>query len=226
MKTLLSVLAATLVGSTAVNAVVFNSTGSQLIPDGNITGIESTINVSGLGANEHTVESFTLSLTITGGRNGDLFAYLTHDGVTAVLLNRVGRGNVAGGYSDAGFAVTFSDVGNDIHSYQSGTFFLDESGRLMGTWGADGRDASPLSATATDPRVSNPFSVFTGKSSGGDWTLFLADVNGNAAQGTLESWSLDITAVPEPTNVALGVFGGLFVVVQGVRFWKKKQATT
>ena len=32
-------------------------------------------------------------------------------------------------------------------------------------------------------------------------------------QSTLTSWSLDIvTAVPEPINVALGVFGGLLLV--------------
>jgi hypothetical protein len=34
---------------------------------------------------------------------------------------------------------------------------------------------------------------------------------------TLNSWSLDITAVPEPVNVALGCFAGLFLVVSLVR---------
>jgi len=40
------------------------------------------------------------------------------------------------------------------------------------------------------------------------WTLFFADtVNGD--QTTLNGWSLDITAVPEPANIALGVFVGI-----------------
>lgn len=211
-------------GATAASATVFNSNPETItIADGNLTGIESTINVSGLGPNEHTVESFTLSLNITGGRNGDLYAYLTHDGVTAVLLNRVGRGDVAGGYSDAGFAVTFTALGADVHTYQSGVYALDGSGRLTGTWAADGRTTSPFVVTSGDSRGSG-LSAFTGTSSAGDWTLFLADVNGNAVQGTLDSWSMDMTAVPEPANVALGIFGGLFATVQGVRLWKRKQA--
>ncbi len=36
---------------------------------------------------------------------------------------------------------------------------------------------------------------------------------GGGGESTITSWSLDlITAVPEPINVALGVFGGLLVV--------------
>jgi hypothetical protein len=41
------------------------------------------------------------------------------------------------------------------------------------------------------------------------WTLTLQD---SAGAGTLVNWSLDITAVPEPVNVALGIFAGVFVV--------------
>jgi hypothetical protein len=46
----------------------------------------------------------------------------------------------------------------------------------------------------------------------GTWTLFIADLSGGE-QSTLVSWSLDITAVPEPVNVALGIFAGVFLVV-------------
>jgi hypothetical protein len=45
----------------------------------------------------------------------------------------------------------------------------------------------------------------------GTWTLFFADMSGGA-ESTVVSWGLDITAVPEPANVALGIFGGLFLV--------------
>ena len=41
--------------------------------------------------------------------------------------------------------------------------------------------------------------------------LLLAS-GGNSSPSTLVNWSLDITAVPEPVNVALGIFAGVFVV--------------
>ena len=51
------------------------------------------------------------------------------------------------------------------------------------------------------------------------WTLFFADtVAGDTT--TLNGWSLDITSmspVPEPVNVALGIFGGLLAVVGMVK---------
>lgn len=50
-----------------------------------------------------------------------------------------------------------------------------------------------------------------GLSPNGIWVL---DIWNNGLSGnTLASWSLDVTAVPEPVNVALGVFGLLFAVV-------------
>jgi len=43
--------------------------------------------------------------------------------------------------------------------------------------------------------------------------LFFADVSGGGGNSTIASWSLDIiTAVPEPINVALRFFAGLFLV--------------
>ena len=48
--------------------------------------------------------------------------------------------------------------------------------------------------------------------SNGTWTLFLADLSAGA-QSQLVSWELDITAVPEPVNVALGIFAGVFLAV-------------
>lgn len=221
MKNLSSfVLTASLLGSFATQATIFNSTGTPLIiPDGNSVGVQNTINVSGL---EPNVSSLSVTLNITGGRNGDLFAYLTRDSAIAILLNRVGRGEVAGGYGGTGFQILLQDGSPDVHTYQISGFANDGEGRVLGTFGADGRSESPFSVTTSSPRTSNPFSVFTGGAANGDWTLFIADVNGNSNEAILDSWSLDITAVPEPINVALGIFGGLFAVVQGVRYWKRK----
>jgi subtilisin-like proprotein convertase family protein len=207
------VIAAAIIGCSTAEATIFSNNTSYVIPDGNLAGVESTINVTG----GNIVDNLVLTLNISGGRNGDLYAYLTHDGTTAVLLNRVGRGDVAGGYSDAGFAVTFSGAGGDIHTYQTQSPVYDGFGRLTGTWGADGRDVSPFSATTGFSRLSNPLSVFNGYSGDGDWTLFLADVNGNAVEGTLDSWS--ITEVPEPTTWALIGFGMIFSTTNAARWW-------
>ena len=42
-------------------------------------------------------------------------------------------------------------------------------------------------------------------------SVFVPLTNESGGSPTV-SWSLDITAVPEPANVALGIFAGLFVV--------------
>jgi hypothetical protein len=45
------------------------------------------------------------------------------------------------------------------------------------------------------------------------WTLDLVNYGKGAGDvNTITGWSLGITAVPEPVNVALGIFAGLFVV--------------
>ena len=49
-------------------------------------------------------------------------------------------------------------------------------------------------------------------------------VSGGATSQVLD-WGLQITAVPEPVTVSLGIFGGLFALVglcrsrQGRKFW-------
>ena len=45
------------------------------------------------------------------------------------------------------------------------------------------------------------------------WALVLWDNSTSGIENGLISWSLDITAVPEPVTVALGVFAGVFLVV-------------
>jgi hypothetical protein len=55
--------------------------------------------------------------------------------------------------------------------------------------------------------------AYEGKNPNNTWTLFFADtVNGDTT--TLNGWSLDIAAVPEPTTTAVMIFGALFTCVQ------------
>jgi hypothetical protein len=60
-------------------------------------------------------------------------------------------------------------------------------------------------------------SVFYGQNPNNTWTLFFADtVNGDTT--TPNGWSLDVTAVPEPANIALGVFG---IIAIGGMAWRR-----
>lgn len=67
-------------------------------------------------------------------------------------------------------------------------------------------------------------SGFNGSAVDGTWTLFFADEVSGGGQATLTGWSLDLTAVPEPANVAMVIFGvgfagvGPFVVPQLMSF--------
>src|SRR5206468_6205253 len=115
-----------------------------VIPDGNPTGWSDTRSVS---VSDHYITEVHVGLNISGGYNGDLYGYLSHNGVLVPLLNRVGvQSGDAFGYGDTGFNVTLSDSGTyDIHFYgnHSPSF---SSGQLTGTWQADGRNIDPNSS--------------------------------------------------------------------------------
>ena len=161
-----------------------------------------------------------MKLDLTGGFNGDLYAYLSHDGILVPLLNRVGVTATAPasdfGYSDSGFAVTFSQsAGHDVHFYDQFSPTIT-GGQLTGSWQPDGRTISPLSAAASFDSASQiSLDAFNGHDPNGSWTLFIADVSAGGGQSQLTSWELDITAVPEPGEwalvmglVSLGVWAG------------------
>jgi len=194
----------------------FSSTGSQAIPDADPVGIANAISFTGTGLHVTDV-SFTFN--ISGGWNGDLYAYLTHGSDNLVLLNRVGIGNGSGALYDFGYAgsgfnnITLRDgeYGN-IHNY--GGTVLNVSPTAGGTYKPDGQALDP----ASDPSLFSATggsltfgSQFGGANPEGTWTLFFADLS-SGGNATLDSWSLAITAVPEPVNVALGIFGGVFLV--------------
>ncbi len=180
------------------------------IPDGALTGWSDTRTVNLTGE----ILDLEVTLNLSGGWNGDLYGYLTHDSGFAVLLNRPGRTAANGaGYSDSGFAVSFG-VGalNDIHLYQGVTGSVSP---VTGLWAADGREVHPLSALDTDARTALVDS-FLGLNPSGDWTLFLADVDGGGAQATLVDWGLILT-VPEPTSVGLMALGLGFLMLRRSR---------
>lgn len=206
---LLALAASSGLVSAATTVVHPKAVGTE-IPDDDASGLVSQIVVSGAGV----VTGIQLTLVTSGGWNGDLYAYLEHNGVISVLLNRAGvtSSNSAGG-SSSGMNVIFADAAQeDVHSGLSDVF-----GELAtGTYQPDGRAADPGVVLDTSPRTLF-LSFFDGQLAAGDWTLFIADLSTDDT-ATLESWSLALTtelsAVPEPGAVVpLGALcaGGLLL---------------
>lgn len=210
-------MAAVMSGSAATYTTNFTSgfANGGTIPDANPSGWADSRTISAFGSG-FRITDINVSLNVSGGFNGDLYAYLSYTPATgggsgfSVLLNRVGRtGGNPFGYGDAGFNITLDDSAmTDFHLYGGG-------GAPTGSFQVDGRNVDPT--TVTDASARTAFlSSFNNLDANGTWTLFFADLSGGD-QSTLLSWSLEITAVPEPANVALGIFGGMFAMVACVR---------
>jgi len=183
------------------------STGFQnggVIPDGVLTGWSDTRTLSGAPT---AIGDVNVRLSLSGGWNGDLYAYLVHNSGFAVLLNRVGRtGANEPGFGTAGMNVTLDDSALlNIHDVSApGT-------PPTYSYAPDGRNISPLSSGSLFDSTSATalLSSFTGNANG-NWTLFVADVSGGGVS-TVTSWGLDIAAVPEPASIIEGMVAVLFL---------------
>ena len=205
---------ATLLETSAAVYTINSGTVNLTIPDGNPNGVSSTLNVS---VADHQITGLSVTLNVSGGYNGDLYAYLSYGGVLVPLVNRIGVGSGNSfGASGAGMNVTLTDGGalGDIH--------LGGDSVLSGTYEADGRNISPLSSAAAFDSASRvSFAGYNTLDPNGTWTLFFADVSGGGVS-TLNSWSMDISAVPEPVNVAMPVFGGLLGAAALIGHFKRR----
>jgi hypothetical protein len=67
---------------------------------------------------------------------------------------------------------------------------------------------------------------FNGLNPNNTWGLVLWDTSSSGIENGLVSWTLNVTAVPEPVNVALGVFGVLFVGGIAGRFHLGRRRST
>ena len=183
------------------------------IPDGLVAGMQDSRTITSDITN---ITAVRVRLKVSGNFNGDLYGYLRHTsgGTTriGILLNRPGRvttNSTDFGYSDSGFDVTVADAAaHDIHTYR--TFTNPPAGTpLVGTWQPDARFIAPELATTGFPR-SAFLSGFNGLSAGGDWTLFLADVDPGGTN-FLTSWGLEIAGKvtpgitwPQPAAITYG----------------------
>jgi hypothetical protein len=214
---LVSILACTAKGA----LFTFSGNTSQGIPDNNPSGVAYPFNFTDTA--EPIITDVSVSFNVSGGWNGDLYAYLSHNSDTLVLLNRVGvSAGSTYGYGDAGLAITLSDAGLvNIHNYGG-----NGGNQLAGTFKADGQTTSPLAAPASFSATGGSAtfgSVFANTDAQGSWTLFFADVSGGSV-ATLNSWSVDISAVPEPVNVALGIFVCLLGGAQVLRRCRRRKS--
>lgn len=210
-------------GLTASAVMIFSSGTLNLdIPD-DATLVSNSLTVSGAPSLTNGV-SVGVQLNITGGYNGDLYAYLVYDDVTVVLLNRIGLTEAHPyGAAGEGMNVTLVDGSPDIH--QAGDTVL------TGVWSPDGRLISPLSSGAEFDAAPRDYqlSQLAGYNPNGVWELFLADME-SGAQSRLVNWSLlignpPIVAVPEPGILQLFVCGALIVVYVYWRKRRRSQAT-
>jgi hypothetical protein len=182
------------------SAGIYVYTGAPYdIPDGNPVGVWSSVNVSGATAPASHV---AVTLNVSGGYNGDLYAYLSYAGRMVPLLNRTGvsSGNPLGS-SGAGMSVTLSDTAAaNIHAAWNGY--------LSGSYRPDGQDINPLSSQASFSANGGAITLdgtFGDFDPNGVWTLFFADVVSSGDISTLNSWNILITGVPEPDVAAMAV---------------------
>src|SRR6185503_8889130 len=168
-----------------------------MVPDNDANGLARTRTFSSpIGI----ITDLNVTLQLSGGFNGDLYAYLVHDTGFSVLLNRPGRrASDSLGYGDAGFDVRLDDqaTNGDIHNYRLtlfGTHNMALAGPLTNSWAPDGRAADPAMVLDTSARTAF-LSSFNGLNPNGEWTLHIADISPlNTA--TLVSWGLEVCGLP------------------------------
>jgi len=236
-KALSAITLAALTGSLGAQSFSFsasNPTPNIQDPTGTELGSPSfgVATVNGISTatfnGQPVLVSAYLNVLDTGGMvNGDYYAWVTHNGATAILLNRVGRTQAPGsysynpqyGYPDSGFQVTLKDGNQNIHTYQD--IVKPAAGTpITGTWGPDGRTSGGVGGNGlTEVVDANPanFSVFNGMDMNGDWTFGIVDCSAGG-QGQVTSWG--VTFVPEPHQYAMVAGLGLL----GFAIYRRRQA--
>ena len=204
MKRIYTVALMMMLGGLAARAALFNQTFNvnTAIPDGNPTGVTfgGAFNAAGVS---DTVLSLTVGLNITGGYNGDLYAYLVapDQSTMVVLMNEPGVSVNGLGAGGSGMNITLQDGATpNIQSVTANTV-------LSGTYGADGTLGN-----------------FSAQTANGTWTLFMADLSSGGGTSTLNSWTLNITTVPEPSEGVLALC--MVGVLVGLKTFKTKQHTS
>jgi len=203
------------------------ATVGALVPDADPSGRAVTVNVPDAGwrlTDVNVTLSFSGNPAAFGGWNGDLYAWLRHDGALAVLLNRVGRSPsdpLGLGYDDGGMngVVLDDQAAADVHFYQTTLGFAP--GVLTGSWQPDARITDPSQPFDANPAArAARLDVFDSLNPQGEWALFVADLEGGG-EFVLDSWRLDLTVVPVPEPMELGAAAATLLV--GFAGWRVRR---
>jgi hypothetical protein len=99
---------------------------------------------------------------------------------------------------------------HDLNGSILGTLILDPGGSATyQSFAPSATQAGTGGQKIYDVTWTIPFATFNPNNI---WALNLWDSSTSGIENSLVSWTLEITAVPEPVNVALGIFAGVFAV--------------
>jgi subtilisin-like proprotein convertase family protein len=200
----------TLIGMLAVLlAATMNSKASLYavgsIPDGNPLGVSFTGTYDQATPGD-TVSGLTVDLSISGGYNGNLYAYLVAPNGTMVgLLNQPGA-TISNPFGCAG-------SGLNVTLSESAAGSIQTTPEIPGS----------VFGLGLAYQAAGSLSGFNGSAADGTWMLFFADEAPGGGQAILNGWSLNITAVPEPANMALVIFGVGFIGVGIARYFRSSR---
>ena len=147
------------------------------IPDNNATGRTVTMEVTEHGP----VTDLDLALHITHPWQGDLNAWLSHDGVSVQIIRRAGGSQNGCGVTSFGYSAdNFGTASNPL-------ILDDDAGPIIGCYA--GSFGSGIQNYAGPARPQNPLSAFNGMDRAGTWTLKVSD-HFVGATGRIKAWSL------------------------------------
>ena len=207
-KMLINLLVA-MMGAGLVRGSLYTETFSGVntaIPDGNPVGVSFSETVSDVPGGS-TVGGLTVDLSVSGGYNGNLYAYLVApNGTLVMLLNQPGA-TISNpfGYAGSGLNVTLSD---------------SAAGSIQTT------PETPGSVFSGTFQAAGTLGAVSGSAADGTWTLFFADEVAGGSPATLNGWSLGITAVPEPVNLTMIIFGAGLVGFGIIRYFRNLRKST
>jgi len=149
------------------------SVASVGIPDGNVAGVDSTINFS----QDISITDINVTIETTHTYIGDLTYTLTNEGTTtsSTIIDRIGVPASQFGCGNANINTTLDD--------DNGTAVENEC------------NATPPAVDAGPYTPNNPLSVFDGEASQNTWTLNVSDI-ATPDNGTLVEWCIVVTGTP------------------------------
>ncbi len=201
-----------------VTGAIATFTWEGSVEFGQRTWVAVPLQVASPGEGEFSqIQSISVSLMITGGRNSDIAVRLqAPTGQYIYLINRPGVG-YGRPPNDPGFVVTITDSATyDIHLYHQYSYSTDQYGRVLGSWQPDGRHVDPATGKGDDYKFATRTAlndIFRGANPIGTWYLYIGDWNPAGGLPRLERWVMEIELVPEPTTTTIFLVGALFTCV-------------